>query len=105
MDYFPSPPSSPILGADKVVCGSCDKALNNDWFCVDCHEKCDSCNRFLSHGEHCSRCWSFDALQNLYVRKPIPTGGYHPYRYQQRMPSASSSTSTTSSACSSSSIY
>ncbi|KAI8065838.1 hypothetical protein BC940DRAFT_334359 [Gongronella butleri] len=83
MNYFPSPPSSPTPSAadeDKVICGACDKRLGNDWFCSDCHQKCEFCNRFLT-GEPCSRCWTYDAYRETYVRKPaasaVPRHHHH----------------------------
>ncbi|KAI9263183.1 hypothetical protein BDA99DRAFT_559740 [Phascolomyces articulosus] len=85
MDHlFPSPPSSPIQHnqqvVDKVICGSCDKVLSSDWFCSDCHKRCETCNRFLSADEHCTRCWSFDIRHNTFVRKPRSTPHfYHQY--------------------------
>ncbi|KAI9033916.1 hypothetical protein CLU79DRAFT_726236 [Phycomyces nitens] len=97
MDFFPSPPSSPRQRyiADKVTCGSCDKVLSSDWFCSDCHTKCSICNRFLSPHERCTRCWSFNTLQNLYIRKPnlrllLPC---HPYCNTTSSPNPSPSTS------------
>ncbi|KAI8883205.1 hypothetical protein K501DRAFT_285498 [Backusella circina FSU 941] len=71
MDFFPSPPSSPLLGPNdnKAFCGACDKVLGSDWFCSDCHCKCNICNRFLGENEYCSRCWTFDPNQNQYLRK------------------------------------
>ncbi|OBZ81467.1 hypothetical protein A0J61_10483 [Choanephora cucurbitarum] len=74
MNCFPSPPSSPVIpnnNNEKVICGSCDKPLSNDWFCSSCHTKCSLCNRFLNDTEYCTRCWSFDHdLQGL-VRKEL----------------------------------
>jgi hypothetical protein len=70
MNFFPSPPSSPLLNnSSKVICGSCNKSLSSDWFCSDCHIKCNTCNRFLAHSEFCSRCWSFDDKRHCLVRK------------------------------------
>ena len=79
---FPSPPSSPIVQYDQqvvdmVICGSCDKTLSSDWFCSDCHKRCETCNRFLSPDEHCTRCWIFDTRYNTFVRKPR----YHHHRH------------------------
>lgn len=98
MDLFPSPPSSPVQQPQhddpndgKVICGSCDKVLSSDWFCADCHQRCATCNRFLSAGEHCTRCWCFDSIKNMYIRKPrhihaaiaqpppSPPNHYHPH--------------------------
>ncbi|KAI8996985.1 hypothetical protein BDB01DRAFT_830615 [Pilobolus umbonatus] len=82
MNYFPSPPSSPVIlsaTVNKVICGSCDKPLSNDWFCSDCHIKCNICNRFLSYHEQCSRCWLFNDTTNCYVRKEYHHYHYYPY--------------------------
>ncbi|ORZ14510.1 hypothetical protein BCR42DRAFT_417055 [Absidia repens] len=83
MDYFPSPPSSPTPSTfDKVMCGECEKPLSSDWFCSDCHKRCDICNRFLTN-EQCSRCWVYDEYQHSYVRKPR-------YFYQPPPPTSAS---------------
>ncbi|ORZ09815.1 hypothetical protein BCR42DRAFT_423114 [Absidia repens] len=81
MNFFPSPPSSPTLNDDKVMCGECDKPLSSDWFCADCHKKCEFCNRFLTGMEQCSRCWVYDSYQHLYVRKTLQQ--QHQHQYQQ----------------------
>ncbi|SAM05327.1 hypothetical protein [Absidia glauca] len=94
MNFFPSPPSSPTPSTfDKVMCGECDKPLASDWFCSDCHKRCEHCNRFLTD-EPCSRCWAYDAHQHSYVRKPLrfqPPAFYsyynpecHQHYYQQQ---------------------
>ncbi|KAI9319675.1 hypothetical protein BX666DRAFT_1915126 [Dichotomocladium elegans] len=78
MDHFPSPPMSPAQqyyhddDDHMVFCGSCDKALSSDWFCINCHKRCSTCNRFLSVDDHCSRCWTFDDQHNIFVRKQPP---------------------------------
>ncbi|ORX43709.1 hypothetical protein DM01DRAFT_1387067 [Hesseltinella vesiculosa] len=73
MNYFPSPPSSPTPSTEeKVMCGACDKPLGDDWYCSDCHRKCEYCNRFLTN-EPCSRCWMYDTYHQTYVRKPTTT--------------------------------
>ncbi|KAI8381588.1 uncharacterized protein BYT42DRAFT_567078 [Radiomyces spectabilis] len=97
MDCFPSPPMSPTLLPDRIVCGSCDKVLSSDWFCSDCHTKCSICNRFLALEEFCTRCWAFDSGVNAYVRKqPTRDRLLHPYSFILRediIPSPTSSSS------------
>ncbi|KAI9249643.1 hypothetical protein BY458DRAFT_525418 [Sporodiniella umbellata] len=57
MNYFPSPPPSPTMNPAQVFCGSCSKPLSSSWYCSDCHIKCKTCNRFLTHRyEQCTRC-------------------------------------------------
>lgn len=79
MYTFPSPPSSPIQhhtnddNVAAVVCGSCNKPLEKDWFCINCHQRCTTCSRILGHDEHCTRCWAYDTLRNVFVRKPAAT--------------------------------
>ncbi|KAG2223877.1 hypothetical protein INT45_012750 [Circinella minor] len=93
MDHlFPSPPSSPTAQydqqvVDKVICGSCDKVLSSDWFCSDCHKRCETCNRFLSAEEHCTRCWTFDTRYNTFVRKPRYYHYHHNHGSLQPPPS------------------
>lgn len=76
MYTFPSPPSSPIQhhveddDVAAVVCGTCDKPLEKDWFCINCHQRCTTCSRILGQDEHCTRCWAYDTLRNVFVRKP-----------------------------------
>ncbi|KAI9315382.1 hypothetical protein BX666DRAFT_397057 [Dichotomocladium elegans] len=75
-------PSSSSSAAGKVFCGSCDKPLSSDWFCADCHQKCATCNRFLSAGDHCTRCWAFDRQHSTFVRKQSispPSPSYSTY--------------------------
>ncbi|CAO3615465.1 unnamed protein product [Mucor fragilis] len=74
MNYLLSPPSSPHSDSafsfeNQVTCGTCNETLGADWFCSNCHVKCNSCNRFLSQNEYCSRCWSFDPIQQQFLRK------------------------------------
>lgn len=100
MNYFPSPPSSPILLNSNsnhevvdtlAICGSCDKPLSSDWFCSDCHQKCTTCNRFLSENEYCTRCWKRDG--GSLVRK----NNYHQHHYIHQYYQLLKSTSSTSS--------
>ncbi|CAO3589293.1 unnamed protein product [Absidia cylindrospora] len=48
MTYLPSPPTSPLLSSttEKVLCGSCDRAL-----------------------EYCTRCWSYDHGHGTLIRR------------------------------------
>ncbi|KAI8337710.1 hypothetical protein BC941DRAFT_425998 [Chlamydoabsidia padenii] len=71
MTYLPSPPTSPLLASatEKVLCGSCDRALGTDWFCSSCHTKCSTCNRFLTGQEYCTRCWLYDHGHRTLIRK------------------------------------
>lgn len=74
MNYLLSPPSSPhsdsaSLFENHATCGTCNEILGTDWFCSNCHVKCNSCNRFLSQNEYCSRCWSFDPINQQFLRK------------------------------------
>ncbi|KAI8880458.1 hypothetical protein K501DRAFT_191253 [Backusella circina FSU 941] len=87
MNYFPSPPTSPTMNnTNKPMCGSCEKTLDSDWYCADCHTKCNTCNRFLSQYDYCTRCWSFDTCTNQYIRKEQQ----HHYLYSSTNSSSSS---------------
>ncbi|KAI7906087.1 uncharacterized protein BX663DRAFT_558650 [Cokeromyces recurvatus] len=78
MNSIPTPPESPELDYlpfdsspfEGIMCGTCNKALGPDWFCSDCHRKCDNCNRFLCDDDgYCSRCWVFDPVQQRLIQK------------------------------------
>ncbi|KAI9478370.1 MAG: hypothetical protein EXX96DRAFT_539473 [Benjaminiella poitrasii] len=79
MNSLPTPPESPELESlsldnssplEAVICGTCNKTLGVGWFCSDCHRKCVDCNRFLCQDdEYCSRCWTFDPIQQQLIRK------------------------------------
>lgn len=85
MNYLLSPPSSPYSDSDSsfenhVTCGACNEILGADWFCSNCHVKCNSCNRFLSQNEYCSRCWSFDPINQQFLRKDFASSFMNYYQ-------------------------